>query len=179
MPAWLSRRTRQRTKRLEKGVSGGGMRIDDRSGDSPLTIETGSDFGSPAILMIHDGQLTQKSPIDGILGRFGSEWHDRHRNCGRAAHWHGFLGAIRHRGSNRVGRPSGRRVDIPPGFRVASVTSDKESSAHRLRIRSGRAGRPAPRKRPIRRSRTTVAPSPARRATPLPSRPGPFSGLPT
>jgi hypothetical protein len=44
MPAWLSSGTRQRTKRLSKSASEGDTRIDDRSGGSPLTIETGSDF---------------------------------------------------------------------------------------------------------------------------------------
>src|SRR5438045_2549218 len=44
MPAWYSSGTRQRTKRLEKGASERDTRIDDRSGGSPLTIETGPDF---------------------------------------------------------------------------------------------------------------------------------------
>src|SRR5262249_3276154 len=43
LPAWLSSGTRQRTKRLEKSASEGDTRIDDRSGGSPLTIESGSD----------------------------------------------------------------------------------------------------------------------------------------
>jgi hypothetical protein len=45
MPAWLPSGTRQRTKRLKKSASEGDARIDDRSGGSLLTIETGSDFG--------------------------------------------------------------------------------------------------------------------------------------
>ena len=44
MPAWLFGGARQRTKRLEKSASEGDTRIDDYSGGSLQTIETGSDF---------------------------------------------------------------------------------------------------------------------------------------
>jgi hypothetical protein len=44
MPAWLFGGTRQRTTRLEKSASEGDTRIDDNSGGSLQTIETGSDF---------------------------------------------------------------------------------------------------------------------------------------
>jgi hypothetical protein len=44
MPAWFFGGTRQRTKRLEKSASEGDTRIDDYSGGSLQTIETGSDL---------------------------------------------------------------------------------------------------------------------------------------
>jgi hypothetical protein len=59
MPAWLFGGTRQRTKRLEKSASEGDTRIDNSSGGSPLTIEIGSDSGSPALSMMAAPSFSQ------------------------------------------------------------------------------------------------------------------------